>query len=62
MMVLLGLAAHFHWIACAFDVEAAFLTGLGMKREMLFRPPAGGLPGVKPGSLIRAKKGLFGVP
>ena len=62
MMVLLGLAAHFHWKASAFDVEAAFLTGLGMKRELLFRPPAGGLPGVPAGALIRAKKGLFGVP
>ena len=35
MMVLLGIAAHFQWVPAAFDVEAAFLTGLGMKHEML---------------------------
>ena len=36
MMVLLAIASHFHWPAAAFDVEAAFLTGLGMKRELTF--------------------------
>jgi hypothetical protein len=62
LMVALSIAAHYGWHLWSFDVEAAFLTGKEMKREMIFRPPREGLDGLAHGSLIRAKKGLFGVP
>ena len=61
-LALLAMAPHYKWDASAFDVEATILTGLGAKRNMLLRSPARGLPGVKPGSLIRAKKGWLGIP
>ena len=62
MNILLAIAAHFQWDLGSFDVESAFLTGRLMEREVYFRPPPEGLPGLPPGCLIRAKKGLFGVP
>ena len=58
----LTIVAHFGWGFEGFDVEAAFLTGKKMQREVYFKPPKGGLPGLPPGCLIRAVKGLFGVP
>ena len=33
-----------------------------MSREVYFKPPKGGLPGLPAGCLLRAVKGLFGVP
>ena len=60
--VLLAVASHFGWHLDNFDVEAAFLTGQKMQREVYFKPPKTGLPGLPPDCLIRAVKGLFGVP
>ena len=58
----LAIVAHFGWEFEGFDVEAAFLTGKKMSREVYFKPPKGGLPGLPAGCLLRAVKGLFGVP
>eukprot|EP00975_Prorocentrum_lima_P033129 6950994-Prorocentrum_lima.AAC.1 len=33
-----------------------------MQREVYFRPPPEGLPGLPAGSLLKARKGLFGIP
>ena len=62
MNLLLALAAHFGWHLQSFDVESAFLTGRWMNREVYFRPPPEGLPGLPPGCLVKAVKRLFGVP
>ena len=58
----LSIVAHFGWELEGFDVEAAFLTGNKMSREVYFKPLKGGLPGLPAGCLLRAVKGLFGVP
>ena len=42
------------------DITAAFLQGLGLARVLLMRPPADGIPGVEPGSILRAKKPVYG--
>ena len=62
LCIVLSLAARFSWQICSFDVEAAFLTGRAMARDVYFRPPLGGLSGLPCGCLLRALKGLFGIP
>ena len=57
----LSIAASKRWPGGVFDVSAAFLRGDEMAEEVYFRPPREGLPGVPPGSLIKAKKGIFGL-
>ena len=57
----LSIAASKKWPGSVFDVSAAFLRGDEMTEEVYFRPPREGLPGVPPGSLIKAKKGIFGL-
>lgn len=42
------------------DITAAFLQGLGLARVLLMRPPHDGIPGVKPGSILRAKNPVYG--
>ena len=58
LYTLLAMAAQFGWESNAFDVEAAFLTGKQMDREVYFRAPRR-LPGVPPGSLARAINGAL---
>ena len=43
-------------------MSSAFLTGKMMARDFYFRQPKEGLPGVPRGCLIKALKGLFGIP
>ena len=57
----MSIAASKKWIGSTFDVSAAFLRGDEMTEEVYFRPPREGLPDVPPGSLIKAKKGIFGL-
>ena len=57
----LTIAASKSWKGGSFDVSAAFLRGDEMMTEVYFKPPKEGLPGVPPGSLIKAKKGIFGL-
>ena len=60
--VVLATAAHFGWHIDSFGVEAAVLTGKKMERAVYFKPPKDGSPGLPAGCLIRALKGLFGIP
>ena len=49
------------WKLQTFDVKTAFLSGKDNDRELYFRPPKEGLPGVPPGSLIKIIKGVYGL-
>ena len=57
----LSIAASKGWTIKSFDVSSAFLRGDNMDTQLYFRPPKEGLPGVAPGSLIKAEKGVFGL-
>lgn len=43
------------------DIEGAYLSGDGINRCVYIRQPAGGIPCVEPGLLLRAKKGPYGL-
>ena len=57
----LSIVASKRWPGGVFDVSAAFLRGDEMIEDVYFRPPRESLPGVPPGSLTKAKKGIFGL-
>lgn len=54
---LLAMAGMHGWKVAAGDVEAAFLNGNEARRNLYFRQPARGLPGLEPGVLIEVLKG-----
>ena len=62
LMLVLQIATSRRWEAAAGDVQAAFLNGLELKRELYMHPPHGGVPGVLPDQLIRVRKKVFGLP
>ena len=43
------------------DVKGAYLSGEDLNREVIMAQPKGGLPGVEPGLLMRARKGIYGL-
>ena len=50
------------WIACAGDVNAAFLNGPALKRTLYMRQPRSGIQGMEPGTIFQVMKGIFGLP
>ena len=50
------------WIACAGDVNAAFLNGPALKRTLFMRQPRSGIQGMEPGTIFQVMKGIFGLP
>lgn len=60
MHVLLSVAATFKWKLSAFDVEAAFLNGVPLERELYVRPPPD-MVGVNLGDLWKLEKAVFGL-
>ena len=58
--LLMMLAATWRWVISAFDVEAAFLNGVALKRVLYARPPMD-LKGQDPRGLWRLKKAVFGL-
>ena len=42
------------------DISAAFLQGAMISRLLAMTLPKGGIPGVRPGSLLRARKSVYG--
>ena len=55
------LTVQMGWKLAAGDIEAAFLNGDEARRDLYFEPPASGLTGVEPGSIIEIVKGVFGL-
>ncbi len=58
--MMMQVAATFKWKLQAFDVEAAFLNGVPLERELYVRPPMD-LPGQNPNELWRLEKAVFGL-
>ena len=42
------------------DVKNAYFSGKSVDREIYLEPPRGGLPGLRPGQLLRARKAIYG--
>ena len=61
--ILIGLlvALSRGWLVAVGDVRAAFLNGIEAPRNLYFRQPIRGIPGLLPGQLIEIKKGVFGL-
>ena len=47
------------WEVCAADVQAAFLNGIPAGRNLYFRQPKRGIPGLEPHQLVSIEKGVF---
>ena len=58
---LLAMAGMHGWKLAAGDVEAAFLNGNEARRNLYFRQPARGLPGLERDVLVEVVKGVFGL-
>ena len=58
--LLLSITANKRWRLRGGDITASFLQGDVITRTLILRPPPGGLPGVPPGSLLRARKPVYG--
>ena len=59
--LLFSRAVRSKWALRTFDVKTAFLSGEHTDRELYFKPPKEGLPGVPAGCLIRVVKGIYGL-
>ena len=58
--LLLSVIANMEWKLRGGDITASFLQGDVIERVLLLRPPPGGLPDVPEGSLLRARKPVYG--
>jgi hypothetical protein len=56
----LAVCAYAHFVMVAKDVKNAYFSGRNVNREIYLDQPRGGLPGLKPGQLLRAKKAIYG--
>ncbi|CAE7487299.1 RE1 [Symbiodinium sp. CCMP2592] len=61
LMLLLQICISRFWLAAAGDIQAAFLNGLQVAREIYMEQPRGGVPGLHPRQLLRVRKGIFGL-
>ena len=58
------LRCSLNFIPMAADIQAAFLQGDDIQREtgdLYLKHPAEGFPGLKPGQILRVKKGILGL-
>ena len=56
----LVLAAVFGFVLLSKDVKNAYFSGHEIGRELYLQQPRGGLPGLKKGQLLRARKAIYG--
>ena len=61
LVMLLQLAVSLQMQMATGDVQAAFLNGLELERELFMEQPRGGVEGLDPLQLLRIKKGIFGL-
>ncbi|OLQ15724.1 Copia protein [Symbiodinium microadriaticum] len=61
LLVVLQICASKKWQACAGDIQAAFLQGVELRRELWMALPRGGVDGLHPRQLARIRKGVFGL-
>lgn len=58
--LVLFISAAFGFSLVCKDIKNAYFSGRELGRELYLIPPRGGLPGVKPGQILRAKKAIYG--
>ena len=56
----LAVCAYMHFTMVAKDVKNAYFSGRSVNREIYLDQPRGGLPGLKPGQLLKARKAIYG--
>ena len=56
----LTLSAVFGLVLLSKDVKNGYFSGREIGRELYLQQPKGGLPGLKKGQLLRAKKAIYG--
>ena len=61
LLSVLQIGASKRWTAAAGDVQAAFLQGVELKRELWLAQPKSGVEGLHPRQLARIRKGVFGL-
>ena len=61
VQLILMIAASFRWTLQSGDVSTAFLSRVFDSRNLYMRPPREGLPGVDSRSLLKLKKGVYGL-
>jgi len=58
--VCLSICAFYQFILIAKDIKNAYFSGKTVEREIYLDPPRGGLPGIIPGQLLKARKAIYG--
>ncbi|CAE7822217.1 GIP [Symbiodinium sp. CCMP2456] len=61
LLSVLQVCASKRWSAAAGDVQAAFLQGVELQRELWLSQPKSGIDGLHPRQLARIRKGVFGL-
>jgi len=61
IILALQLALCRSWLVSVGDIRAAFLNGIQAPRELYFRQPKRGIPGLRPEQIIEVLKGVFGL-
>ena len=61
LAIFMQICAMFDWMPRSADIESAFLNGEEAPRNLYFRQPREGLPGLKKGQLVAIIKGVFGL-
>ncbi|CAE7582602.1 RE1 [Symbiodinium sp. CCMP2592] len=61
LISLLQICASKRWKAAAGDVQAAFLQGVELGRQLWMAQPKSGISGLDPRQLARIRKGVFGL-
>ena len=58
--VCLAVCAFYRYTLFAKDIKNAYFSGKSVGREVYIDPPRGGLLGIQPGQLLRARKAIYG--
>ena len=58
--VCFAVCAYHKFTLLAKDIKNAYFSGKNVGREIYLEPPKGGLPGVEPGRLLKARKAIYG--
>ena len=56
----LAVCVHYKFVLLAKDIKNAYFSGKSVNREIYLDQPKGGLPGLRPGQLLRARKAIYG--
>ena len=58
--ICLAVCAFHKFVLFAKDIKNAYFSGKNVQREIYLEQPRGGLPGLAPGQLLKARKAIYG--